>query len=125
MSERGLPFHSCVAGKLACQGCSCTPGLPARYGYASWQFRFLLDEAAILGESDIAIEPVVSGIIRWTWDTESLPKAVAHLFDAKVGAGFLLGTGMRLREERPEAEYLLDCLIRHLMNHPATSDTDR
>ena len=84
-------------------------------GYASWQFRFLLDQAVLPRESDIAIEPVVPGIIRCTRDTEALPKLVAHLFEAKVGAGFLLGTGMRLLEARPEAEYLLDCLIRYLM----------
>ena len=86
-------------------------------GYASWQFRFPLDQAVFPLESDIAIKPVVSGIIRCTRDTKALPRLAAHLFGAKVGAGFLLGTGMRLLEARPEAEYLLDCLIRYLMKH--------
>jgi hypothetical protein len=86
-------------------------------GYASWQFRFLLDQAVLPLEIDIAIKPVVSGIIRCTRDTKALPRLAAHLFGAKVGAGFLLGTGMRLLEARPEAEYLLDCLIRYLMKH--------
>ena len=84
-------------------------------GYASWQFRYLLDQAVLPLESDIAIEPIVSGIIRCTRDTEALPRLAAHLFGAEVGNGFLLGTGMRLLEARPEAEYLLDCLIRYLM----------
>ena len=84
-------------------------------GYASWQFRFLLDQAVLPHENDIALEPIVSGIIRCTRDTEALPKLVAHLFEAKVGAGFLLGTGLRLLEAQPEAEYLLGCLIRYLM----------
>ena len=84
-------------------------------GYASWQFRFLLDRAVLQHEIDIAIEPLVSGIIRCTRDTETLPKLVTHLFGVEVGAGFLLGTGMRLLEARPEAEYLVDCLVRYLM----------
>ena len=84
-------------------------------GYASWQLRFLLDQAVLPHENDIALEPVVSGIIRCTRDTEMLPKLVAHLFEAKVSAGFLLGSGMRLLEARPEADYLLDRLIRYLM----------
>ena len=89
-------------------------------GFASWQFKNLMDTAVDVSKLPFQVKPLIYGT---THPEMGKPQLRSVLFAVRVGKGVAIFSGMNLLDNEPESHWMLDALLRHASGNTLVSET--